>query len=77
METEIAPGVSIYIMIRFWKKQTKLLKYEPLGRAKIGGGDVDITHLIKTCLHCLEVLYISHTHALYFIFLFSVTLKQA
>lgn len=70
METKIAPDMSIYIMIRVWKKQTKLLKYVPLGRAKIGGGDVDMTHFIKTFLHCLKVLYISHIHAHYFTFYF-------
>ena len=40
-----------------------------MGRCKIGGADVDITHFIKTCLHCLEVLYLYYTFILFYIFI--------
>lgn len=57
---DIAPGTSIHVMIKVWKKkQTKLLKYKPLGQAEIGQADADIILSIKMCLHCLEVLYLS------------------
>lgn len=54
-------------MITVWKKkQTKLLKYKPLGQAEIGQADADIILSIKMCLHCLEVLYLSWIYALFF-----------
>lgn len=63
-------------MIKVWKKkQTKLLKYKPLGQAKIGEADADIILFIKMCLHYLEVLYLSWVYALFFFFKFKTNPK--
>ena len=63
-----SPNLRCTVSVRVWKRQTKLLTCKPLVRAKIGGADAYIILFLKTCLYCLEVLYLSCIHAL---FLFS------